>query len=97
MHNYDGSRMTKDHKVIRKWVEQHGGVPAEVKSRYAAQEEAGLIRIFFPNEESGDDLETVSWDDFFEKFDQAHLMFVFDEHTQKNGDRFFKFISLDGE
>ncbi|KMQ50197.1 1,4-alpha-glucan branching enzyme [Chitinispirillum alkaliphilum] len=96
--HWDGSKMTTDHRVIRRWVEKHGGRPAVVKDSCTTHEEAGVIRIFFPDEESGENLESITWDKFFEKFDQANLAFIYsDGELSADSNRFFKIVSQDGE
>ena len=90
-------QMTVDHRVIKEWVEERGGVPAAVESSRVAVEESGVLRIRFP-EQPAEEFEKLSWEQFFTKFDQAHLAFMYEERTV-NGDlsRFFKFISRNGE
>ncbi len=53
-----------------------------------------MLRIKFPQANGGNDLDTISWDEFFDKFDRENLAFVYQEET-KGGDtsRFFKFVS----
>ncbi len=91
-------KMTTDHRVIKKWIEERGGIPARVRDEMAAREESGVLRILFPAQQPSNEFYPLTWDKFFEKFDQAHLAFVYEE---KSGDgeksRFFKFMSLNGE
>jgi hypothetical protein len=90
------SRMTTDHDEIRKWAEKRGGKPATVAGTERGDEEAGILRIDFPEYGNDDKLEEVSWDDFFEKFDESNLAFVYQEETS-DGDtsRFGKFVDRD--
>jgi len=90
-------QMTIDHEVIKKWVEDRGGVPAAAESCKVAIEESGVLRIRFP-EQSAEEYEKISWDQFFTKFDQAHLAFMYEERTVTGElSNFFKFISRNGE
>ncbi|MDR0307875.1 MAG: hypothetical protein LBI42_13705 [Chitinispirillales bacterium] len=90
-------RMTIDHQVIKKWVEERGGAPAGVENSKMAVQEAGVLRIRFPGQPS-EDMEVISWDQFFTKFDQAHLAFMYEECTESGSlSTFFKFISRNGE
>ena len=88
------SKTTTDHDEIRQWVEARGGLPAAVK-RTGGSHEAGLLRIDFPGY-GDDELERISWDDFFRKFDEAHLAFLYQDRL-KSGEtsRFFKFVRAD--
>jgi hypothetical protein len=82
------AKATTDHDVIRKWVEKHGGRPAHVSS-VAKKGEIGILRIDFPqppdNDESADaNLEEISWDEFFEKFEAEKLAFLYQEDSNFN-------------
>ncbi|HEX2238791.1 MAG TPA: hypothetical protein VHJ19_10800 [Gammaproteobacteria bacterium] len=89
------SKKTTDHDEIRKWVEARGGVPATVRST-GRKDEPGILRIQFQEQESGDSLEEISWDDFFEKFEEQKLAFLYqDETKQGKTSRFFKFVNRD--
>jgi hypothetical protein len=89
------SKKTTDHDEIRKWVEARGGVPATVRST-GRKDEPGILRIQFQEQESGDPLEEISWDDFFEKFEEQKLAFLYqDETKQGKTSRFFKFVNRD--
>jgi hypothetical protein len=81
---------TTDHARIRAWTEERGGRPATVRDTGDRGEHAGILRIAFRDDE---DLDEISWDEFFEKFDSAHLAFLHQDRT-KDGDtsRFFKFV-----
>jgi hypothetical protein len=87
------SHTTTDHAKIKKWVSERNGVPATVK-RTERGGHAGLLRIDFgPKEEA---LEEISWDEFFEKFDESRLQFLYQDKT-KDGkiSRFHKFVARD--
>jgi hypothetical protein len=82
---------TTDHNTIRKWAEDRGGVPATVK---ATEEDgrAGILRIDFGPRDEG--LEEITWEEFFKKFDESRLAFLYQDKT-KDGkiSRFYKFVS----
>jgi hypothetical protein len=87
------SNTTRDHDVIRKWAEERGGTPSHVKST-GSGEDVGILRIDFPGYSGADSLEPISWDQWFEKFDEGHLAFLYEEQTA-GGERsnFNKIIS----
>ncbi|HEX7045180.1 MAG TPA: hypothetical protein VF203_11270 [Burkholderiales bacterium] len=87
------SKITTDHEVIRKWVEARDGVPARVKAT-GSKDDPGLLRIDFPGYRGKESLEHISWEDFFAKFEEKDLAFLYQE-TMKSGEpsRFFKLIS----
>ena len=87
------SRTTTDHDTIRRWAEARGGRPATVTDT-KADDEAGILRIAFPD--GGDEarLEPIDWPDFFEKFDREQLAFLYQDETKRGEpSRFFKFVS----
>ena len=89
------SRSTTDHKTIRAWVEERGGKPAAVKGT-GGKEDTGILRIDFPGVGDEASLEEISWDDFFEKFEEKKLAFLYQEEMKSGSEsRFFKFVSRD--
>ncbi len=88
------TRTTTDHETIRRWAEERGGKPVTVRGTQHQGEEAGILRIDFPGYSGGDKLQEVSWDDFFNKFDESNLAFIYQEETS-DGKRsnFNKFVS----
>jgi hypothetical protein len=84
------ANITTDHDKIKKWAEARGGHPATVKDT-EQDEEAGILRLDFDPPDEG--LEKISWDDFFDKFDDAELAFLFQEKTSSGKtSRFHKFV-----
>jgi hypothetical protein len=87
------SKMTQDHDEIRQWAEERGGKPATVAST-AKGDDAGILRIDFPGYSGEGSLETISWEEFFGKFDEKDLVFLYQEETADGKQsRFHKFIS----
>jgi hypothetical protein len=87
------SKRTTDHAKIRQWVEARNGKPARVQGTGEA-DDAGLLRIDFPEDNDDHELEEISWDEFFEKFDEKRLAFVYRDQTASGEpSRFNKFVS----
>jgi len=80
---------TTNHKTIQDWVSERGGHPARVKGT-EKQGGVGLLRIDYPGYSGEETLERVSWEEFFEAFDNNDLAFLYED--EKNS-RFSKFIS----
>jgi hypothetical protein len=82
---------TTDHEQIRRWAERHGGKPAAVKSTHRGSD-AGILRLMFPKapHSEHDALEEISWDEFFEKFDESKLALIYEEDSN-----FSKLVSRD--
>lgn len=82
---------TTDHDEIRKWVEERDGKPATVKG---TGKEAGILRIDFPGYSGEESLKEITWDEFFRKFEESNLQFLYQEETSSGKQsRFCKFIS----
>ena len=87
------SRTTTDHEEIRQWVEEHDGNPATLKGT-GSGDEAGVLRIDFPGGSGEDRLEPISWDDWFAKFDESGLAFLYQEQKSSGQDStFFKLVN----
>lgn len=74
------SKTTKDHDVIRNWAEERSATPSHVK-RTGSAEDVGILRFDFPGYSGEESLEPVSWEQFFDKFDERGLVLVFEEET----------------
>jgi hypothetical protein len=86
------SKTTTDHETIRRWAEDRGGKPASVRGTEAGAE-PGVLRIDFPGGAGEDSLEHVSWDDWFRKFDESGLAFLYqEEKAGGEGSTFFKLV-----
>jgi hypothetical protein len=78
---------TTDHDKIRKWAEARDGHPAIIKTKG----EGGVLRIDFGEPE--EELQEISWDEFFEVFDDNELAFLYQDKTSDGGkSRFNKFV-----
>ena len=87
---------TTDHDEIRRWVEEHDGRPVTVRGTEGKGDDAGVLRIDFPGGAGEDQLEHVSWDDWFAKFDENDLAFLYQEEKASGEDStFFKLVSRD--
>lgn len=85
---------TRDHETIRAWVEKRGGVPSMVKGTATKKDGGGILRIDFPGYSGEDSLQEISWDEFFQKFDESKLEFLYQEKTADGKEsRFNKFVS----
>lgn len=74
------AKTTTDHETIRRWAEERGGHPATVKATETGGE-PGILRIDFPGYSGEGTLEEIDWDDFFAKFDESNLAFIYQEQT----------------
>jgi hypothetical protein len=74
------NRTTTDHEEIRRWAEERGGRPAAVvNSENNEDVAAGGLRIDFPDYDSGEPLQEITWTEFFDRFEEENLTFIFQE------------------
>jgi ferritin-like metal-binding protein YciE len=71
---------TTDHDEIRRWAEERGAQPACVKGT-GGRGDTGMLRLDFPGYSGGESLQPISWDEWFEKFDEEGLAFLHQERT----------------
>jgi hypothetical protein len=85
---------TTDRDEIRRWVEERGGHPATVKATVGKGHTPGILRIDFPDYSGARSLETISWNEFFDKFEKEKLAFLHQDKTPRGKtSRFNKLIS----
>lgn len=86
------SKMTTDHDEIRRWAENRGGRPACVRGT-GSRQDTGMLRIDFPDgAEPG--LQEISWDEWFDKFEEKSLLLVYQDKTASGRpSRFNKLVS----
>ena len=82
------TRTATDHEGIRRWVEERGGKPATVRGT-ADGDGAGVLRIDFPGATRQESLEQISWDEWFRKFEENGLAFVYQERKASGEDSTF--------
>lgn len=75
------SLTTTNHNTIRKWAEARGAQPACVRGT-GSKDDPGIIRLDFPGYSGDDKLEQISWDQWFEKFEEQGLALVYQEKTE---------------
>jgi hypothetical protein len=87
------SRTTTDHNTIQEWAEARDAKPACVKG--TGGKDIGVLRLMFPgySAEKSQSLREISWNEFFKKFDENKLAFIYQEKTSSGvRSNFNKFI-----
>lgn len=88
-----GNRVLTDREEIRQWAEERGAHPSCVRGT-GSKGDIGLLRLDFPGYTGEDKLEEISWDDFFEKFEEQGLsLLVQDKTARGQKSNFNKLIS----
>ena len=85
------ARSTTNHEEIRRWAEERGGSPACVKATHA-RGVGCLLRIDFPGFSGEESLEPLSWDEFFQIFDDNDLAFLHQVSVEGKTSRFNKLV-----
>jgi hypothetical protein len=76
---------TTDHDEIRRWAEERGARPARVKRTGDDPEvNPGIIRLDFTGHggQSTGALEEITWDEWFQGFEDSQLAFVHQDETR---------------
>lgn len=74
------SHTTTDHEEIQRWAEARGAKPTCVRGT-GEPHDIGILRLEFPGFTGEDKLQPISWDDWFEKFDERGLALLYQEQT----------------
>ena len=86
---------TQSRQVIEAWAEERGGRPATVDGTEHGKL-LGVLRIDFG--EPTDRLREVSWDEWFNTFDERNLEMIFQEHrSDGRQSNFFRLLNPDRE
>ncbi len=95
-------KVTIDHQMIRMWAEAHRGKP-EILEDQDTDANTPILRLDFPGKRDdvflGDNLgeKKIGWDEFFKKFDEQDLAFMYEDIVEKGADASFsyKFVKRD--
>ncbi len=74
------SQTTTDHEKIRQWAEERNAKPACVRGT-GGKGDVGMLRLDFPGYTGEDKLEHISWEEWFQKFDERQLALLYQEET----------------
>lgn len=86
------ARLITDHRQIMRWAEERGGRPARVRETADRSGEGGVLRFDFDGDDAS--LEKISWDEFFQIFDENGLALLEQEETRDGRmSRFSKFVN----
>lgn len=74
------SLVLTDHNEIREWAKSRKARPACVRGT-GEGEDIGMLRLDFPGDGGEGRLEEISWDDWFQKFDESNLALLVQDKT----------------
>lgn len=74
---------TVDHDDIRRWAEERGAKPSRVirTGNEDPEVDPGIIRLDFPGYTGAGALEEITWDEWFQAFEDGGLAFVHQDET----------------
>ena len=86
------STTTTDHDEIRRWAEARNAKPVSVAGT-GSDDDPGILRFDLPGYDE-ENLDELSWDDFFAKFDENNLALLYQAETaggeQSNFNKFVR-------
>lgn len=74
------AKVLTDHDEIRRWAEERNATPSAVRST-ASDDDPGILRLDFPEYSGEGSLYAISWDEWFQKFDEHGLALLVQERT----------------
>lgn len=94
---HDGqSLVTQNHEVIKFWAEERHAKPATVLGTEHGDRK-GVLKFNFPGY-GGDNLQEISWDEWFKPFDDRNLEFLYQEQKSDGSQsNFFRLLNPDRE
>lgn len=75
------AKLTTDHEEIRQWAEERGGKPATIRRTAGVKDPEGILRIDFPGFSGARSLKPVSWNEWFDVFEERRLGFLHQDRT----------------
>ena len=69
-----------DHRKIQEWAKERGAKPACVRGT-GGKNDPGMIRLDFPGFSGGESLQEISWDEWFQAFENNNLALLVQEET----------------
>lgn len=80
---------TTDHETIQSWALSHDGIPTVIEDTEDGPGQ-GVLRIHFPNNSSDYNFNEISWEQFFQQFEDNGLAFLYQD---KEDSTFHKFVN----
>lgn len=93
----DDDNTTTDHDRIRAWADERNAEPATARGTQEADGDPGVLTLDFVGYGADEeDLEHITWDDWFDKFEESNLAFLYqDEKKSGETSTFFKLVDRD--
>lgn len=69
---------TSNHTEIRSWAKRHGARPGIARDTIASRD-LDQLTLVLPGERGEENVEFIDWDEFFRRFDEEEMVFVYEE------------------
>src|SRR5690606_12525991 len=69
---------TSNHTEIRRWAKRHGARPGIARDTIASRD-LDQLTLVLPGERGEENVEFIDWDEFFRRFDEEEMVFVYEE------------------
>jgi hypothetical protein len=83
------ARPLTDHDAIRRWAEERHATPSRVKGTERRRDDVGMIRLDFPGHSGAGSLEAISWEEWFQEFDDSGLELLVQDDTADGEPSYF--------
>ena len=84
-------KATTDPSLIKKWAEARRATPAVIR-KFTSDGMEMVLSFLFPDINIDEVVTRLSWEEFFEKFNQQRLVFVYeDSDRNQKASRYFTF------
>lgn len=74
------AKVLTDHDQIRRWAEARNATPSAVEGT-GGGDDPGIIRLDFPGYTGEGTLHAITWEEWFQKFDENELALLVQEKT----------------
>lgn len=75
------AKLTTDHDEIRQWAEERNAIPSTVAKTARGKQNAGILRLDFPGYSGKESLKKISWDKWFQVFEERKLALLHQDKT----------------
>jgi hypothetical protein len=84
-------KTTTTHDEIRRWAGARGAQPATLH-RVGSAAEPDRLELEFPGGTHDDCLRSVTWDEWFARFEHQSLAFLYEAEADSSGSTFFRLV-----
>ena len=76
------TKTTTNHDEIRRWAHDRGGRPSRIHNTFGSTLDSCVLQIDFLHDKYDDDVQEITWEEFFDLFDREHMVLVYQTETE---------------